>query len=142
MSTASAFAQAFERKNMKKGRTAKNIDEYVADLPDDVQEIMQKIRLTIRKAAPAAEEKISYQMPAFALKGTLVYFAAWKNHIGFYPTSSVTKKFKKELSVYKGAKGSVQFPLDKPMPLALIGRIVKFRVKENLDKAAARAKKR
>ena len=114
----------------------KDIDDYIARFPRDVRDILENIRVTIRTAAPAAEEKISYQMPTFFLNGNLVHFAVWKNHVGFYPTSSATEKFKKELSVYKGAKGSVQFPLDEPMPYSLIGKIVKFRVKENMDKAA------
>ncbi len=120
----------------------KNIDEYIAAFPHDVQEIMEKIRLTIRKAAPDAEETISYQIPTFTLKGNLVHFAAFKKHIGFYPTSTGVEKFKNELSVYEGAKGSVRFPLDKPIPFALISKIVKFRVKENLDRAAAKGKKK
>ena len=116
----------------------KNIDEYIACFPKDVQAILEKIRATIRKAAPDAEEKISYQMPTFALKGNLVHFAAWKEHIGFYPAPTGIEAFKTELSAYEGAKGSVQFPLDRPIPYDLIGRIVESRVKENLEKAAAR----
>lgn len=96
--------------------------------------MLEELRQAIKLAAPAAEEVISYQMPAFKYHGVLVYFAAYKHHIGVYPTSSGIAAFKKELSVYKGAKGSVQFPLDKPLPLALIKKIVKFRVKENLEK--------
>ena len=103
--------------------------------PKDVQLRLQKLRLTIKKAAPQAKEKISYGIPAFTLNGMLVWFAAFKNHIGFYPRTSAIAAFKKELSVYKGAKGSVQFPFDKPLPLTLISRMVKFRVKENLSKA-------
>lgn len=103
---------------------------------------MEKIRLAIRKAAPGAEEKISYQIPTFTLKGNLVHFAAFKEHIGFYPTPTAVEKFKNELSVYERAKGSVRFPLDKPIPFALISRIVKFRVKENLDRAAAKGKEK
>jgi uncharacterized protein YdhG (YjbR/CyaY superfamily) len=123
-----------EGKSMKTNQTAPSqIDEYIACFPDDVQEILEKIRMTIRKAAPDAEETISYQMPTFALKGNLVHFAAYKNHIGFYPTSTGIEAFKKELSVYEGGKGSVRFPLDKPIPFDLISRIVKFRVKENLE---------
>ena len=114
----------------------KDIDEYIARFPRDVREILENIRVTIRTAAPAAEEKISYQMPTFFLDGNLVHFAVWKNHVGFYPTPSATERFHKELALYKGAKGSVQFPLDEPMPYSLIGKIVKFRVKENMDKAA------
>jgi len=116
------------------------IDEQIAKFPKDVQEILEKIRATIRKAAPDAEETINYGIPTFTLKGNLVHFAGFKNHIGFYPTPSGIEKFKKELSVYKGAKGSVQFPLNKPIPYGLISKIVKFRVKENLEKAAAKGK--
>ena len=119
-----------------------NIDEYIAGFPKDVQAILQKIRRTIRKAAPDAEETISYQIPTFTLKGNLVHFAAFKKHIGFYPTPTGIEKFKNELSIYEGAKGSVKFPLSKPIPFALISKIVKFKVKENLDRAAAKAKKK
>ena len=110
----------------------KTMDEYIAGFPRDVQEILQKIRVTIQKAAPDAEETIKYRMPTFILNGNLVYFAAFKSHIGFYPIPTGIEKFKKELSVYKQGRGSVQFPLDKPIPYDLISRIVKFRVKENL----------
>jgi len=129
---------------MRTNQTApQNIDEYIAGFPHDVQEILEKIRMTIRKAAPDAEETIKYQMPTFTLKGNLVYFAAFKKHIGFYPpTSTGSAKFKKELSVYEGAKGSLKFPLDKPIPFGLISRIVKLRVKENLERAEARGKKK
>lgn len=120
----------------------KTIDEYIAGFPPGIQEILQKIRQTIKQAAPEAEETIKYQMPTFTLKGNLVHFAAFKNHIGLYPTPSGTAKFKTELSVYAGAKGSVRFPLDQPIPFDLIGDIVKFRAKENLDKAAAQRKKK
>ena len=119
----------------------KNIDEYIAGFPDDVQETLQKIRMTIRKAAPDAEEKISYQMPTFYLKGNLVHFAAFKKHIGFYPTPSGTEKFQKELAAYKTAKGTARFPLDKPIPYDLISEIVKFRVRETLDKAGEKQEK-
>jgi uncharacterized protein YdhG (YjbR/CyaY superfamily) len=118
------------------------IDEYIATFPEEIQAILQEIRATIRAAAPEAEEKISYQMPTFFLKGNLVHFAAFKEHIGFYPTPAGIEQFKDELSMYKGAKGSVQFPLDEPMPLDLISRIVKFRVRENLERATARGKKK
>jgi uncharacterized protein YdhG (YjbR/CyaY superfamily) len=121
---------------------SKNIDEYIAGFPPDVQAILQQVRMTIRAAAPDAEETISYQMPTFTLKGILVHFAGHKNHIGFYPTPSGIEKFKDELSAYKGAKGSVQFPLDKPIPLDLIAEIVRFRVRENLQKAEAKKKKK
>jgi uncharacterized protein YdhG (YjbR/CyaY superfamily) len=110
------------------------IDEYIAGFPENVQEILQEIRKTIQKAAPDAVEAISYAMPTFKLNGNLVHFAAFKNHIGLYPAPQGIEAFKKELSVYKGAKGSVQFPLDQPMPLALIAKIVKFRVAQSLEK--------
>jgi uncharacterized protein YdhG (YjbR/CyaY superfamily) len=119
----------------------KDIDEYIASFPSDVRDLLEKVRMTIRSAAPHAEERISYQMPTFAQKGDLVHFAAWTKHIGFYPGSSGVASFKRELSAYVGAKGSVQFPLDKPIPFGLISRIVKFRVKENLQKAAAKRKR-
>ena len=121
---------------------ARNIDEYIAGFPRDVQQILQKIRTTIRRAAPQAEEVISYQMPTFRLEGNLVHFAAFKNHIGLYPTPSGTEKFREELSPYQTGKGSIRFPLDKPIPYGLIGRIVKFRAKENLERSKARRKKR
>jgi uncharacterized protein YdhG (YjbR/CyaY superfamily) len=116
------------------------IDEYIAGFPDDVQEILKKIRMTIREAAPEAQETIKYQMPTFTLKGNLVYFAAYQKHIGFYPVPTGIEAFKEELSHYKGGKGSVQFPLDKPIPYDLIRRIVQFRVQENLERAAAKRK--
>jgi len=103
---------------------------------------LQKIRATIRKAAPNAEETINYGIPTFTLEGNLVHFAGFKNHIGFYPTPSGIEKFKKELSVYDGAKGSVKFPLNKPIPYTLISKIVKFRVKENLQRATTKAIKK
>lgn len=121
--------------------TPRNIDEYIAGFPNDVQEILQKIRKSIRKAAPDAEETIKYQMPTFTLRGNLVYFAAWKKHVGFYPMPTGIEEFKEELSVYQGAKGSIKFPLDKPIPFELIGKIMKFRVKENLERAQAKGKK-
>ena len=119
-----------------------SIDAYIAGSPEEVRQILEKIRMTIRKAAPQAEETISYQMPTFRLNGNLVHFAAFENHIGFYPTPSGIDKFKNELSAYKSAKGSVQFPLDQPIPYSLITKIVKFRVKENLEQAAAKGKKK
>ena len=128
---------------MRTNQTApKDIDEYIAGFPNDVQEILQKIRMTIRKAAPAAEETIKYQMPTFTLTGKLISFAAWKRHIGLYPAPTGTEEFNKELSVYRAAKNSVRFPLDQPIPFNLISRIVKFRVKKNLERAAAKAKKK
>src|SRR5215216_436574 len=115
--------------------TPANIDEYIANFPEYIQEILQKIRRIIHETAPEAQEKISYQMPTFFLNGNLVHFAAFKNHVGFYPTPSGTEKFKKEIASYKTAKGSIQFPLDQPIPYELITKIVQFRVKENLAKA-------
>jgi uncharacterized protein YdhG (YjbR/CyaY superfamily) len=122
---------------MRTGKIA-GIREYIANSPVEVQDKLEEIRATIRKAAPEAEEKISYSMPAFAQNGILVYFAAHKNHIGFYPTSLPIKVFKEELHDYKWSKGAIRFPLDKPLPLGLISRIVTFRVKENLEKAEAK----
>ncbi len=126
---------------MENNQTGYNtIDEYIATFPADIQSILQKIRATIRKSAPQAEETINYQMPTFKLHGNLVHFAAFKNHIGFYPTPSGIEKFKKDIEKYEWAKGSVQFPLDKPMPYGLIGKITKFRVQENLAKVKAKGK--
>lgn len=126
---------------MKTNQTApKNIDEYIAGFPPDIQEILQQVRLTISAAAPEATETISYQIPTFTLKGNLVHFAAFKKHIGFYPAPRGIERFKDELAVYAGAKGSVQFPLDQPIPFDLISRIVKFRVEDNLERAAAMRK--
>ena len=119
-----------------------SIDEYIATFPTEVQKILEELRAAIKASAPDAEEKISYQMPTFALRGNLVHFAAWKNHIGFYPTSSGTQAFKHELAVYEGAKGSIKFPIDKPLPLELIRRIVTFRVTENLEKIEIKSGKR
>ena len=112
------------------------IDEYIASFPADIQARLQQIRQTIRDAAPDAQEAIKYQMPTFTLKGNLVHFAAFKNHIGFYPAPSGIERFQAELAMYKGAKGSVRFPLDQPIPFDLITEIVRFRVNENLAKAA------
>ncbi len=109
----------------------RTIDEYIETFPKDVQSILEKMRQTIRKVAPESVEAISYQMPTFKLNGkNLVYFAAFKNHIGFYPIPSGIEAFKKELSPFKQGKGSVQFPLDKPIPFDLVKKIVKFRVKD------------
>ena len=116
--------------------TPQSIDAYIAGFPEKIQVLLNKMRATIRKAAPDAKEAIKYRMPTFVLGGNLVHFAAMKNHIGFYPTASGIETFKKELSAYNSGKGSVQFPLDKPLPLSLVNKIVKFRVKENLKKAA------
>jgi uncharacterized protein YdhG (YjbR/CyaY superfamily) len=111
-----------------------NIDDYVDRFPKAVQKLLETMRLTVKEAAPQARERISYGIPAFALDGNLVWFAAHKSHIGFYPGAAAIKAFKKELSPYKGAKGSVQFPFTEPLPLPLVARIVKFRVKQNLSK--------
>ena len=111
-----------------------DIDSYIASFPEETRKLLQQLRITISKAAPEAKETINYGMPTFTLKGNLVHFAAFKNHIGFYPTPSGIEALKKELSVYEGAKGSVQFPLAKPIPFDLISKIVEFRVKENLKK--------
>ena len=119
-----------------------SIDEYIATFPEEIRTILQEIRETIKAAAPDAKEKISYQMPTFALKGNLVHFAAFKNHIGFYPTPSGIEAFKEELARYQGAKGSIRFPLDEPMPLDLITRMVKMKVAENLRKAELKSRKR
>ena len=114
------------------------IDEYIAGFPQDVQGILEKVRATIRSAAPGAEEAIKYQIPTFVLEGNLVHFAGYKNHIGFYPTPSGIERFEKELSAYQSAKGSVKFPLNQPIPYDLIVEIVAFRVQENLEKGASK----
>jgi uncharacterized protein YdhG (YjbR/CyaY superfamily) len=136
------YSGSSEGNKMRANQTApKDIDEYIAGFPNDTQEILEQIRKTIRKAAPEAEETISYQIPTFTLKGKyLVYFAAYKKHIGLYPAPRGSERFKKELSLYAGGKGTVRFPLDKPIPFGLIKRIVKFRVKENLERAKAKRK--
>lgn len=118
----------------------KDIDEYIAIFPKEVQDILQNLRATIHKAAPDATEAISYQMPTFKLNGNLVHFAAYKNHIGFYPTASGIEAFKEEIKVYKNAKGSVQFPINEPLPFNLITRIVAFRVSENQKNAKTKRK--
>jgi len=115
----------------------RSVDEYIKAFPKDVQDLLEKMRQTVKKAAPGAVEVISYQMPTFKLKGkNLVYFAAFKNHIGFYPVPSGVAAFKKELSPYKQGKGSVQFPFDQPVPYDLVRRIVQFRAKEQREKKA------
>lgn len=126
---------------MEADRTAPaSIDDYIAAAAPEVRPILQKVRDTIRKAAPAATEKISYQIPTFALDGNLVHFAAFRKHIGFYPPVS-DEKLREEASVYAGEKGNLRFPLDKPIPYALIGRLVKARVRENRERADERKKK-
>lgn len=120
-------------------RTARtDIDAYIGSFPADVQAILKKIRATIGKAAPEAEEAIGYRIPTFVLNGNLVHYAAFKNHIGFYPAPRGIVKLKNELSMYESGKGSVRFPLDRPIPYALISRIVKYRVKQNSAKAKAK----
>ncbi|HET6558641.1 MAG TPA: DUF1801 domain-containing protein [Prolixibacteraceae bacterium] len=120
---------------------AKNIDDYIAQCPAEVQAILQELRETIRKAAPEAQETISYMMPTFTLEGNLVHFAAFKNHIGFYPAPSGIEQFRNELSTYELSKGTIRFPLGQPIPLELVSRIVKLRVQENLEKAEAKKNK-
>ena len=119
-----------------------NIPEYIAGFPEDVQKLLEQVRNTIKKAAPAATEKISYAMPTYFLEGNLVHFAAYKNHIGFYPAPSGLEAFEKDIAKYKHSKGAVQFPIDNPIPLALISRIVKYRVKINLEKATQKKAKK
>ena len=114
-------------------KTAPDIDTYIAGFPDEIQKILQEIRATVHKAAPHAEEAIKYAMPTFVLHGNLIHFAAFKKHIGFYALPKGDEAFRKEISAYKEGKGSIQFPLDKPVPLKLIAKIVKLRVKENVQ---------
>lgn len=123
---------------LPKQEAPQTIDAYIAGFPEDVQAILQQVRRTIHEAAPEATEAISYQMPTFKLHGNLVHFGAFKNHIGFYPVPSGMAAFEEELVAYKQGKGSVQFPLNKPMPLDLIRRIVEFRVQESKAAKAAR----
>lgn len=124
----------------KSKRPITTIDEYIETFPIDVQKILQSVRKTIKNSAPKAEEAISYGIPTFKLNGNLVHFAAYQNHIGFYPASSGVRTFAKELTAYKTSKGTIQFPIDQPMPLALIRKIVKFRVKENAEKSKKKTK--
>lgn len=113
----------------------KSIDDYISTFPPNIQEILITLRKVIQESAPFAEEKISYQMPTFAFHGNLVHFAAYKNHIGFYPGSRAIEIFKDKLSEYKSSKGAVQFPIEKNLPYDLISEIVTYRVAENLKKA-------
>lgn len=115
-----------------------DFDEYVSGFPKETQQLLKQLRAAVKKAAPAAEEVISYGMPGYKLNGILVWFAGYKKHIGFYPKANAIMVFKKELAAYKTSKGAIQLPLDKPLPLALINKIVKLRVKENLLKAKAK----
>jgi uncharacterized protein YdhG (YjbR/CyaY superfamily) len=119
---------------------SETIDDYIAAFPPDVQSILRKIRVTIRKAAPRAQEKISYKMPAFTLDGDLLYFAAFKKHIGFFPPVRGDKKLSEELARYRGEKGNLKFPLDEPIPYGLIARVVKCRVKEQREKLGTKRK--
>jgi len=117
---------------------AENIDEYIAGFPKNIQKMLKEIRAVVKKAAPKAEESIKYDIPTFVLNGNLVSFGAWKSHIGLYPVPRQVEEFKKELSAYDGEKSTLKLPLDNPLPLALIGKIVKFNVKRNLEKAGAK----
>jgi len=118
------------------------VDEYIASFPENIQERLNEIRRIVRQTAPEATEKISYRMPAYVFNGMLIYFAAFKNHIGFYPLSSAIEAFQNELSDYKRSKGTVQFPNDKPIPLLLIARIIEFRVRENFMKSQLKSSKK
>ena len=118
------------------------IDEYIADFPEDVQAKLEKVRAAIKKGAPRAEEAIKYQMPTYVLAGNLIHFAGYQNHIGLYPGSRPIEEFKDELTQYKISKGTVQLPLDKPVPVGLIQRITKFCVTRNLERAAAKKSRR
>ncbi len=122
--------------------TPKSVDKYIASFPPDVQAILEKIRLTVRKAAPDARETISYNMPTFTLDGALVHFAAFKGHIGFYPPVRGDAKLAKAVAVYAGEKGNLRFPLDQPIPYGLIEKLAKLRAKQNLTKARESAKGR
>jgi uncharacterized protein YdhG (YjbR/CyaY superfamily) len=126
----------------KSAKPPETIDEYIALYPTNVQAILKKIRTTIRKAIPAADEAIKYGLPTFVLSGNVIHFGAFKHHIGVYPAPRGLEKFKKELAAYEGSKGAVKFPLDRPIPYDLIARIAKFRAKDNLERAAAKKKKR
>ncbi len=120
---------------------ATDVDSYISGYPPKVQKMLKQLRAAIKKAAPEAEESISYMMPAYKLNGPLVYFGAYEKHIGFYPTGTGVAAFQKEIASYKSSKGAIQFPLDQPLPLALVEKIVKFKVKENLLKAEVKKKK-
>jgi uncharacterized protein YdhG (YjbR/CyaY superfamily) len=122
------------------GTQAITIDEYIAGFPKDIQQLLKTMRTTIQKAAPKAEEAIKYAMPTYVQDGNLVHFAAFKNHIGFYPAPDGITSFKKELAIYKTSKGAIQFPLDKPIPVGLVREIVKYRVKMNTEKAKIKKK--
>jgi len=119
----------------------KSVEDYIAGFPIDVQDLLEKMRTTIKKAAPQAEEMISYNMPLYKWNGMLVSFAAWKNHIALYPTPLVTGEMKKKLAPFEGAKSTLRFPIDKPLPLLLISKVVKLRMKENVARARKKLKK-
>ncbi len=119
-----------------------HIDEYIAEFPEATREILEQVRDTIRKAATEAKEAITYGIPTFKLNGNVVHFDGYKNHIGFYPGAAGIEKFKDMLSAYELSKGTVQFPIDKPIPISLITEIVNFRVKENVGKAEAKVKRK
>lgn len=126
--------------NSTRMKTVASIDEYIADFPKEIQKRLEAMRATIRKSAPKAEEAIKYGIPTFVLNGNLVHFGGYKNHIGFYPAPLGIEAFKKELAKYAGGKGTVQFPHTEPLPLALITKIVKLRVKQNTEKIKAKKK--
>jgi uncharacterized protein YdhG (YjbR/CyaY superfamily) len=132
---------AFNFKNNEMRTKYKTVEEYLSTQPAEIKAILEELRKTIAKAATKAEEMISYNIPAFKLNGMLVWYAAFKEHIGFYPRASGIEVFKKELSGYKMAKGSVQFPIDEPLPLSLVSKIVKYRVAENEEEAKRKGKK-
>jgi uncharacterized protein YdhG (YjbR/CyaY superfamily) len=127
---------------MKTMQTAKSIDEYIEGFPPDVQKILERVRKTIKKAAPGAEEAMKYGIPTFVLNGNLVHFGGYKEHIGFYPDPRGIDELKKELAPYQAGKGTLKFPLDRPIPFDLITKVVKLRVEQNLEKAKAKGKKR
>lgn len=130
-----------EKAEMKSNKVPRSIDEYIAGFPSSIGQRLQQLRMTIRKAAPKAEEAISYRMPTFKLEGNLVYFAAFKKHIGFFPRSGVIAKFENELSGYETSKATIRFPFDRPIPFALVSRMVKIRVAENLKQAREKKKR-
>lgn len=136
LKTASALKNLFPMKDFS------SVDEFIASFPDATQKLLSQMRGIIKDAAPDAEESISYMMPAYKLHGALVYFSGYKNHIGFYPGASGVANFSEDIASYKTAKGSIQFPLNEPLPDALISKIVRFRVAENIGKVAARKKKK
>ena len=122
-------------------KTFATINEYISEFPEEIRVILEQIRETIQQAAPEAKEAVRYGMPTFVLNGNLVHFAAYKNHIGFYPAPSGIDAYLDELAVYRSGKGTIQFPLDKPIPIHLIQKVVEFRVKENLGKRKGKVKK-